>query len=101
MQLTCPRCFKKREEAKSQPIPAVKICGGCAMDVDAVIGFLEFQGYSLQLVMILDESTGELIVTGEVPPHPPTSPTSPEDIVTKPETMLDAADPDKPPRRAP
>ena len=41
------------------------------MDVDAVLGFLKFNGWGLQLVMVLDEETGELTVIGEEPPKPP------------------------------
>lgn len=64
--LTCPRCFKTREEAKSQPIPDIRICGGCAMDVDAVLGFLRFNNYQMQMVMVVDEETGELKLAGHL-----------------------------------
>jgi len=76
----CTKCFRKREEARSQPIPDMKICGACAMDVDSVVGWLEFNHYQLQRTFPevvegqgdVDPATGEIKATGDEPPKPPT-----------------------------
>jgi len=75
--IRCSRCFRDREEAKKQPIADVLICGGCAMDVDAVIGFLEFCGYGLQLTIVPNRRSPALegdATADEEPPKPPTEP---------------------------
>ena len=66
----CERCFREREEAKKQPVADINICGGCAMDVDAVIGFLEFCGYALQLTIVPNKRSPGL-TADEEPPKPP------------------------------
>lgn len=77
----CPKCFRKREEARTQPLNDQKICGSCAMDVDSVVGWLEFVGYQIQRKMPFLLPNGEidgpaldeaLEAANEEPPKPPT-----------------------------
>jgi len=71
--LKCPKCWREREEARSQPIGEVKVCGSCAMDIDPVIGFLAFYGYRLQKVEIEEDGSFLVAATGDETPPPPTS----------------------------
>ena len=50
----CPRCFQEREEARRPVLAELVICGGCAIELGAAIGFLEFLGYRLQKALPLD-----------------------------------------------
>jgi len=93
----CPRCFRPREEAKTQPLANLKICGGCAMDVQGILGFLEFQGWQIQRRLERPETPA----IDEEPPDPPIDPTKPQDVVESPETMLDTPQPLKPRRAKP
>lgn len=101
MQLICPRCFKTREEAKRQPLNDIKVCGGCAMDIDAVLGFLSFSGYGLQLAMF-DADANVLVntATGEVagtPADPEATPPLPPKRPRKPRKAPEAAVPEPTP----
>jgi len=76
MILKCPKCFRNREEARSQPLPGVKVCGGCAIDLENAIGFAEYQGFQLTMLPV-EGKDPHGTATGEEPPKPPAEPSKP------------------------